>query len=190
MKCLKNFKITFLSLGLCVFLSGCDKDDNEMKDNNAMGESMFVFQGKEYPMASLGGLENYGAIASEHDGTNLDLILVSNSSLLNGNVDGQNAIAQSQNYLDLEMYSSSNQQLSPGKYIFSDIEPHPVFSFSDGDYDLDIDFEGDGNIIGGEVIVDFADGRYKMSFELIDDSGNTVSGIFDGQLILYNIDPD
>lgn len=148
-----------------------------------------TYMGIDYKMASKGGLENYENTPDEHKGTNLDLILVSDASRLNGADSGQNAIAFSENYLDLEMFSSSSTKLSSGKYTFSTTEPHPTFSFSGGDFDLDFDGSGD-DIVGGEVNIKESNGIYNIGFKLIDDNGNELSGQFNGSLTMFIIDDD
>ncbi len=189
---MKTTKVNLIAIALCLGVFGCSEDgsSDEGNDDTPTGESFFKFKGVNHTMASTGGLENYGEVPGEYNGTNLDLILVSNANGMENDEDGQDAILRSGNYLDLEMYSSSSEQLMPGQYTYSAARPHPTFSFSDGDYDLDLSETTFGNIVGGEVNVSITNGQYKINFDLLDENENTVSGIFNGQLIMYLVDPD
>lgn len=185
-----NKNLILLIFFVSLFVFSCNDDETDDNPDVQIGDSFFSLNGTEYTMASTGGLENYGELPGEYDGTNLDLILVSNATGIENDDDGQNAIARSDNYLDLEMYSSSSERLSAGQYTFSSSSSHPAFSFSDVDYEIDEADTGSQLIVGDEVNVDITNGQYKITFALLGEDGKTVSGSFNGQLIMYPIDPN
>ncbi len=172
-------------LTLAVVFTGCKKDDDDSKKReNALqiGDTTIAITG--------GALVNYG-IGGWHDGFNLDLHLFGEGVTMTEISAGERNINGDGFRFYSEMFSSDEDILVPGTYVFNDTsEVYPVSSF---DY-MDYSFEWqDGNWTycpEGTIKVTKSGDTYELVITGKDSNDEDISGYYKGPLQWFNDDEE
>lgn len=163
-------------LTLAVVFTGCKKDDDSPKKENALqiGDTTIAITG--------GSLVNYGD-GSWHEGYNLDLNLFGEGVTMTEIEIGNRDIEGNGFRFYCEMISSNEEILVPGTYVYDDTSNvSPVASFDYMDYAFKCQ---DGNwiyCVEGTIKVTKSGDTYELIITGKDENDEEISGYYKGPL--------
>lgn len=175
-------KISTLFLA-SVLLFGCSKSDDD--DVEPAANNSFIINDQEYALDA-GLIENYGE--TDLDVYDFDITLYS-SAVTVVEEDGEYyELAGEGNALYFDFASSTESDLAPGTYTYSDA--YEVGTFAVGAAVADADFgseSGTGYFVeSGTVTVEKDGDTYKITFDVTLDTGDNMTGSYSGLLKLYD----
>ena len=176
----KTFSLLTLALLFVALLTGCRNDDEDRKNFLKIGST-------EYKITD-GVLENYG-ISLNSDGYNMDLTFLTEGTALS--VNGSDVtISGNGHAVYFEAFTSTATHLDNGDYTYSTTKPYPIKSFDYGGV-FDVNNGTASNFVqvkGGKLSVNRNGDNYVITFNTTDESGNPVTGRYQGTLKYSNKD--
>ena len=168
--------ILLLFLTLAVF--SCKKDDPVL--------NYFKYELIKYEVDE-GGIEYYGKLDPSDPGYNYDVSLFSTGIIfdpLAGTFSGTG------NIIVLQMYSDSENLLSPGTYTFNADGSRTPFTFDIGRFGLFVNMDDQtGTIIlvnSGTIVIRKTDDKWTFDFDCATSADKTIKGSFTGTLDFYD----
>ncbi len=179
---MKQFTIQLLiSLLLILVTTACKKDEEE-KGNH------LNYKGITYNLDQ-GVLLYYGQWFDNPNSFNFDLTLLSSGIQYNEEEDEYTGKGHG---IYFELFSSSETELIPGKYIFDQEESLEPNTFKEAGFVINFDTSteiGDveEDIVSGSITIKVDGSTYDFIIDCKDDSGNTLTATFKGTLIFRDM---
>ena len=173
------FKLIILTVFIGLF-NACQSDDADPVKTNQIKVTTNSFNVTNAVLIDDGSTFN-GV-------TELELFLTTSGITVlnvNGELEGKG------DFLSLTLFSSEQSALKAGSYSYNDQDGSAFllnrgFHFFNFDAALGDGQTGDKDIESGNVIVEVANNQYTITINLVDESGNTVTGYYKGALQLLN----
>ncbi len=165
------------------FFAACSDDDD---DNNNGMSNHFSYDGDTYSLAG-GIMINYGQLWDD-EAYNMDLFLHSDGLEFDPTVPRFTGTGDG---VGIDFFSPEEDELVPGTYTFDPDDTAEPFTFgSMTDMVLDFDASTEEgtilDIVGGTVEVSRSGSNYQISFDLVAEDGNEVTGYFSGSFTWFD----
>ena len=175
-----------VTLVLSTLHMACKKDDDDKNGNDKTKKNLMTYDGKEYDLA-FGFIENWGDYFNS-GAYNFDITLFSSGITYDTATDQTSGTGH---IIYFELMSSSETQLVPGTYTFTNTGDYKANTFEDAGFAINFNIttltgEIERDITGGTLKVAKTGNVYEFTIDAIAEDSKPVTGYYKGVMFYFD----